>query len=552
MQPWPNSDQPGSDGHTSWQQGYGYADEQNGQFDPNQTWPQPMSGQTPDYSHMTAQDGSTSNYFESAHPGGGDAFLAGHVRGDATGQHAFHGGHDPLAINQQFAQPGQDVIDPAFSDLHQDIYGQSGGKINLGRDEGIQSLSQSPGHHHAPSQPFTHHEFSYAPQNERSFEPAVAPQYTQAQLIPQQSRQQNHTPVQQPYDSLQGRYPQSQAFSRPQQSPVQHQPPYSQNQPFSSTVNNQPNQYQPNPQIEYQSGQQPQQQAYRQPSFSPKPLIPYPQSSQTPPAHQALQPVPSQTNAAVIQPAHQVHQHGAMPQHQAPPQQQNMSEDDLTISQAKTAESPPKKRKRATKSTTENVVIFEPADSPMPGDSSIDAPGKRLDEVDGLTAPEPSAEEAQSLAQAKEPSIKGLPHILYDGVVKLPGELYSPAQYCGKVVTKCLSQRRRVMTNCLLLSRYHRGAADASFLSWAYTCRVRFKGDLRASIGQPRTGVGLMKGEPRQRRCSTPMTMRCSHWAREDQNTRSIPVSTRCDVQKIRMLTGCRCLQRTAQVRRGF
>ena len=519
-----------------------------------------MSGQTPDYSHMAAQDGSTSNYFESAHQGGGDAFLAGHVRGDATGQHGFHGGHDPLAINQQFAQPGQDVIDPAFSDLHQDIYGQPGGKINLG-DEGIQSLSQSPGHHHAPSQTFTHHEFSYAPQNERSFEPAVPPQYTQAQLIPQQSGQQNHTPVQQPYDSLQGRYPQSQAFSRPQQSPVQHQPPYSQNQPFSSTANNQPNQYQPNAQIDYQPGQQPEQQAYRQPSFSPKPLIPYPQSSQTPPAHQALQPVPPQTNAAIIQPAHQVHQHGAMPQLQAPPQQQQMSEDDLTTSQAKTAESPPKKRKRATKATTENVVTFEPADSPIPRDSSIDATNKRLDEIDGLTFPEPSAEEAQLLAQAakrtkaaqaKQPSIKGLPHILYDGVVRLPGELHSPAQCFGDVVTKCLSQRRRAMTNWLLSLRYHRGVADASFLTWVYTCRVRFKGDLRASIGHPRTGVGLMKGEPRQRRCSTLMIMRCSHWAREDQNTRSIPVSTSCGVPKICMLTRCRCLQRTAQVRRGI
>lgn len=87
-----------------------------------------------------------------------------------------------------------------------------------------------------------------------------------------------------------------------------------------------------------------------------------------------------------------------------------------------------KKRKRATKSTPEPAVPEQPA---YPIDFPVDMFPRRSEDPEILFVPLPSAEEAQLIAQfAKRnkaaqnryPSIKGLPFLVYDGTIKLPGK----------------------------------------------------------------------------------------------------------------------------------
>lgn len=64
-------------------------------------------------------------------------------------------------------------------------------------------------------------------------------------------------------------------------------------------------------------------------------------------------------------------------------------------------------------------------------DSPVDPGAKRAEDIDSFETPIPSAEEANLLAQfskrskalqARYPAIKGLPYLLYDGSIKLPGK----------------------------------------------------------------------------------------------------------------------------------
>lgn len=90
------------------------------------------------------------------------------------------------------------------------------------------------------------------------------------------------------------------------------------------------------------------------------------------------------------------------------------------------AESPAKRRKRATRSASD-VSAVEPL-APTVVDLT-DSAGKRADDTDALQAPVPSAEEARLIAesakrgkaaQSKAPSAKALPFLAYDGSVRLP------------------------------------------------------------------------------------------------------------------------------------
>lgn len=63
-------------------------------------------------------------------------------------------------------------------------------------------------------------------------------------------------------------------------------------------------------------------------------------------------------------------------------------------------------------------------------DSPVDMSVRKVDEIDAVAPPTPSAEESQAIAQfnkrtkaaqAKQPSIKGLPYLLFDPSTKLPG-----------------------------------------------------------------------------------------------------------------------------------
>lgn len=81
-----------------------------------------------------------------------------------------------------------------------------------------------------------------------------------------------------------------------------------------------------------------------------------------------------------------------------------------------------KKRKRSSKSA-------EPTSEGTPSDSTAEVLGKRPEDMDAVPAPVPSAEEQEQIAkfnkrsktaQAKYPSITGLPHLTFDGSIKIP------------------------------------------------------------------------------------------------------------------------------------
>ncbi|KAF7545309.1 hypothetical protein G7Z17_g9266 [Cylindrodendrum hubeiense] len=433
MQSWSNTGQNGADEQShqhQWQANYGFAG-QNGQFDPHQPWSQPMADQAA-YSHINPQDASASNFFDS--PAQANSFLSGNLHGSPPSQPSFHAGHDSLALNQQFSQPTQDVLDPAFSDIHPDLYGQQG-KINLGDSMGhmnqVQSQVQS--HPHAHSQNF---QYSFAPQNEQSYESPIQ-QYAQPHVMPQQTRQQSHTPVQQ-FEGLQTpTFAHGHGYSRPpQHSPVPNQQqPYTQTSAFSPPVNGQPAQPQANSQHSYQqprqqSLQQQQPQGYpppqAQPQFVTQKSVPY------------QQPVQNVGNQNFHQ---SVHQQSGFAGSSSPPPAASAQyimphqpvDVDSPASQPAVAEPPAKKRKRTATKSVPEAHTPEPTaayDSPMdystiPGTT----PTKRVDEVDSLIAPIPSSEDAQLIAQftkrtkalqAKQPSIKGLAHLVYDASTKLP------------------------------------------------------------------------------------------------------------------------------------
>lgn len=424
MQSWSDDGQNGADEtQHQWQNNYSFPG-QNGQFDPHQSWAQPIADQNA-YSHINPQDDSTSNFFDSA--ASGNSFLSGALHGSQPNQTSFHADHDSLSLGQQYSQSGQDVLDPAFSDIPSDIYGQHG-KMNL--DDPITSVGQLGNHTHASA-----FAYSFAPSTENSFDSPIQ-QYSQPAVLPQQNRQDSHTPVQQ-FEGIPSPFPHGHTYNRStQQSPVQNQP-YGQSPAYSPPVHGQipqtsniqtnyqqPQQHQAPPQQPIQPAHQPQQQtqAYNQAQFVAKERLTY---SQTPP------PVTAQN---FQQPGHQ--QQIQFTNGSSPPPATNhhylMAQPavDATAVHSVVAEPPAKKRKR----TTAKSAHETPTPTPEPTISHVDSPMgspivKKVDDIDSLLAPTPSTEEAQLIAQfnkrtkaaqAKHPAHKGLPYLIYDGTVKLP------------------------------------------------------------------------------------------------------------------------------------
>ncbi|RGP64848.1 transcription factor [Fusarium longipes] len=417
MQPWSNNGQNGADEtQHQWHNTYGFA-AQNGQFDPHQAWSQPVTDQAA-YSQINTQETSASNFFDSDQS---HSFLSGTLHGSQQNQPGYHPGHDSLSMNQQFSQQTPDVMDTDFSSIHPDIYSQHG-KMNL--DNAMAGIGQLSNHPHSSNFPY-----SMAPPSESSFESPVQ-QFSQPHVMPQTSRQQSHTPVQQ-FDAIPPAFVQGHDFGRqPQQSPVQNQQQYSQSA-FAPPVNGQTPQSRPNEQMNFQQPHQghqqppPQQQQQQsqpvQPQFAPKQPLAYPQTSQ---------PLPAQN---FQQQMHQQQPH-FIGNASSPPAAgnpylipQNMITQDTGIAHPVTNEPPAKKRKRAVKSAPDTPTP-EPAATLI--DSPVGSPAvKKVDDVDGLPAPIPSPEEAQLIAQfnkrtkaaqAKHPAIKGLPHLIYEGTAKLP------------------------------------------------------------------------------------------------------------------------------------
>ncbi|KAL9479657.1 hypothetical protein ACSS6W_004443 [Trichoderma asperelloides] len=423
MQSWPGAGQNGAnDGHNSWQSGFAYAD-QNNQFDPSQAWPQPGAEQP--FSHLDPQDPSTSNYFEAPHQGNANAYLGGGLHAAASSQAPFHAGHGTLALNQQFSQPGQDVLDPAFSNIHPELYGHQP-KVSLAGD-GIGQMGQVQSHPHAHPQGFNQHEFPFTSQNDQLYD-APGP-YSQPQQVPQPARQGSNTPVQH-FENLHGGFPQGPRFGQSPQPPsVQHQqqPPYRQGQPFSD-------QYQLNNGLGYQqptSTQYSTQQGYA--PQKPNTFTPPQQGTPVQQQQQQLAPQPLQQHPGAPSSAHSTM--GVNPNAQYGAAQQPVSTGAIATSTippaippviSQSVESGPKKRKRATKSTPEPAVPEQPA---YPIDFPVDILPRKSEDPEILSVPLPSAEEAQLIAQFakrnkaaqnKYPSIKGLPYLVYDGTIKLP------------------------------------------------------------------------------------------------------------------------------------
>ncbi|KAF4455718.1 hypothetical protein F53441_2013 [Fusarium austroafricanum] len=430
MQSWPNQSQNGADEtQHQWHNNYAFAGQNgHGQFDPHQGWSQPVNDQAA-YSQINPQDASPSNFFDSDQ---GHSFLSGTLHGSQQDQASYHPSHDSLSMNQQFSQQSQDVMEADFTGIHPDIYGQHG-KMNL--DNAMAGIGQLSSHPHSTNFPY-----SMAPPNEPSFESPIQ-QFSQPHVMPQTSRQQSHTPVQQ-FDSMPTAFAQSHNFGRPsQQSPVQNQQQYNQ-AAFSPPVNGQTSQQRPNDQLNFQQAHQqarqqpppqkqqqqqqqqhpPQQQS--QPQFAPKQPVTYPQTSQPLPSQNFQQPMHQQ------QPPHFIGNAASPPATNAQYlMSQPVTGQDAGVPQPATNEPPVKKRKRAVKSATDT-----PTPTPEPAAIYIDSPVgspavKKVDDIDGLLAPTPTPEEAQLIAQfnkrtkasqAKFPTIKGLPHLIYEGTMKLP------------------------------------------------------------------------------------------------------------------------------------
>ncbi|KAF5569772.1 hypothetical protein FPHYL_1761 [Fusarium phyllophilum] len=434
MQSWSNNGQNGADEtQHQWHNNYAFAG-QNGQFDPHQPWSQSVSEQAA-YSQLNPQDASPSNFFDSdqSHP-----FLSSTLHGPQQDQASYHPSHDSLSMNQQYPQQSQDVMDTDFSGIHPDIYGQHG-KMNL--DNAMAGIGQLSSHPHSTNFPY-----SMAPQNESSFEPSIQ-QFSQQHVMPQTNRQQSHTPVQQ-FDGISSAYTPGHNFSRPPQpSPVQNQQQYNQ-AAFSPPVNGQTPQPRPTEQLNFQQSHpqarqppQPQQQPPKpqqqmpknqpqqqppQPQFAPKQPVIYPQTSQPLPGQNFQQPIHHQ------QPPHYINNATSPPtantQYILP---QPGTNQDTGVLQPATNEPPPKKRKRAAAAKTE---VNTPTPTPEPTTAYVDSPVgspavKKIDDLDGLSAPNPTPEEVQLInqfskrtkaAQAKFPAIKGLPHLVHEGTIKLP------------------------------------------------------------------------------------------------------------------------------------
>ncbi|RFU76517.1 hypothetical protein TARUN_5721 [Trichoderma arundinaceum] len=423
MQSWSGSGQNGAnDGHSSWQSGFTYTNQPN-QFDPSQSWQQQGTEQAP-YSHLNPQDPSTSNFFEAPHQG--NAYLAGGLHSATSSQPPFHAGHGALSLNQQYSQPGQDVLDPAFSNIHPDLYGHQQ-KVNLGGD-GIGHMGQVQNHPHAHSQGFAQHEYPFAPQNEQLYDAPVS-YNQQPQQVPQPGRQESHTPVQH-FDPIHGGFPQGHRFGQPPQpAPVQHQQqPYRPGQPFSPAIGGQGDQYanlayqqQPNPQYNAQQGYAPQKaNAY----ITPPQGTPVQQTTPQP-LQQSPAPSSSHPTLAVNPNAAQSVQYGVTQQpistSAVPPPVPSVIPQPIEVGA--------KKRKRATKSAQEPVVPAVPEQPAYPIDLPVEAFPKQGEDSEILSVPVPSEEEARLIAQfakrnkaaqIKYPSIKGLPYLLYDGTIKIP------------------------------------------------------------------------------------------------------------------------------------
>ncbi|PQK13968.1 hypothetical protein BB8028_0004g08990 [Beauveria bassiana] len=353
MQSWSNPGQDDGNGQQdAWQSSFGYGDE-GAAFDPNQQWAQHIAGHPTDFSDFH-QDPAT--FFDASAAPANPYMQTQSLHASSTNQPTFQ--------TQQYGQQGQDVIDPAFHNVHPNLYAH-GAKPNAGGN-----VDQLDG-----GQAYAQHNYPYPPQENGAFRQQPQ-QFPQAHL---QQHQVNRQPEQHG------------AFAQNQQVAAQPQGAFSHSSGLGQASSSQ-TQYQTDPRLSYTTERQ---------QFS-------------------LQ--NEQLDAQ--QPSRQAYRDGMHTFHAQPAavQQNSMQQNAPYMPNAypsvDAAGSAIKKRKRSANSGSEGSQ-----------DSTPEVSGKKAEDMDGFPAPVPSAEDQDQLikfnkrgktAQAKYPSIKGLPHLVFDGSMKMP------------------------------------------------------------------------------------------------------------------------------------
>ena len=410
MQNWGPQSQAGSDGHNGWQQSFDLPGS-SAQYDQNQAWTH--QGQ-PSYPHLNQQEHATPGFFDSTFQP--DDFLSEGIRRHSPDGQSFQNGPSHAGVGQHYSQAGQDVIDPAFQQIHPELYNQqvkgSTGNSNPQTHHVHGHSSQPNGQ---PQGRFAQHEFQYSAPEDSAYSSTVS-QYVQARLGPELSRPGSHTPAQQ-FDPVTNTFTQPHGYPRPAQQPQQH---YQSSQAFGATNSPHETLYQPRPQFQYQTTSQ----AYPSTNLEQSRRSPYMPTtdSQLYSQPQQVAPTPSgKLTAPTINPQF------------IPPPTRTRS----PTPQSHPAE-PPAKRKRVTKTLIEPSppIVAAPPDQPT---------GKQSEIIDTLAAPVPTEEESRVIvqfgkrtkaAQVKYPSIKGLPYLVYDGSIKLPSKFSRSVQNV-LLLTRC-------------------------------------------------------------------------------------------------------------------
>ncbi|KAJ3493912.1 hypothetical protein NLG97_g4427 [Lecanicillium saksenae] len=363
MQSWPNPGQGDGNGQDAWQANFAYGD-QGAAFDPNQQWAQQMADPTTDFSHLH-QDPST--FFDTSSAASNPYMQTQALHGTSPNQAAFQ--------QHQYAQQGQDGIDPAFHNVHPNLYSH-GAKNHAGTNTG--QLDQGQG--------FVQHGYSFPAQGNPAFR-------QQPQTFPQPQPQQ-HQADRQPEQY--GAFAQSpQAAVQPQRV-VTPQGSYRQSPGLAQAPNGQQLQFQIDPHMNFAA----QRQQYQSQGDQINHQQPSTQAYQDGGHTFQAQPAAVQQNAL----------------------QHNQQFVPNAYAESSEAAGPAaKKRKRAVKPDSASEVA--------PQDSTPEASGKKAEDMDAYPAPVPSAEEQEQLAkfnkrsksaQAKYPTINGLPHLVFDGSMKIP------------------------------------------------------------------------------------------------------------------------------------
>ena len=399
MQSWPNQGQSGADDHNVWQSSFGFPN-QDGQFDQNQAWSQPIPDQA--FGRQLNPADASPNFLHDPH-----AMLSG-----------YQDGHGSFDLGSQF--PAQDVIDPAFhSSMQGDIFSHQN-KLSIG-EESLNHMSPVQGHPHAHNHAFNHADYNSFTQQPDQQQYGSSSQYSQPQLMQQMSRQQSHTPVQQFNTYSPNNFAQQ---LRPAQhpSPTQQQEIYSQNANLPVTQANGHN-----PQYHVHTGQQQHQPSYSPSTFAPSKTYTF-QQHQGSPGTAFSQAVPSPAESQHPRPiAPGGTEHDATASLQQSVEIENSATPPV-ISEPTTA----KRRARVTKTISESPAppLLPEGALHQPVPAGVSEPSvRKIEDIDSFTAPEPSHEDLQTLhafhrrpktAQAKFPAIKGLPYLASDTSIKLP------------------------------------------------------------------------------------------------------------------------------------